>query len=96
MDKQMYYDDVNGKYTDDEHYVPTFKGSDDDMVIESWWDGNKQCVLDFAYCLSNKGFYVNKERNAHFERHNFDGRFLRKLTLPPSFYDEMYERFVSH
>lgn len=96
MDKKMYYSPVNGIYTNDKSCVPTYKGLDDDIVIESWWDGDKERALDFAYILSNKGFCVDNERNEHFKRYNFDGVFLRKLTLPASFFDEMYERFINH
>lgn len=94
--KEMYYSPVNGYYTDDNSCVPTLRGLNDDIIIESWWDGNKEYVLDFAYCLSDKGFYVDDDRNVHFKRHNFEGCFLRKLILPLSFYDEMYQRFICH
>lgn len=85
----LYWDDVNGKVTNDSKYTPIYSGAER-IYKETWWVTKGKTCIDFTYSQTSKDLgIVGRERNEHFKKHEVNPNDLRSITIPKSLYDEI-------
>lgn len=94
---KMFWDGVNCVYTDDNRYCPVYRGRVEGIFTETWNSvDSANILLDFAFTKTDKDLgMVYLARDMHFKKYNFQAYQVVRMVLPPSFYDEMYERFIA-
>lgn len=70
---------------------PIIKGSDDMIVIESWWtDSSHKYAINFSH-VRGHGY----DRDRFFKDHNVNPQDLRWLMIPKSEYEELETRYLA-
>ena len=91
-------EDLKHARAKDEEIIFIYEGTDDDIVIESWWvDKEKSLAIDFAYSLLEienmvicEANYFNPKywlREQHFKSNNIKNtpQYMRSITIPKRF-----------